>query len=187
MCKDAAWLAVVALAVGLGVAPQAFAQRTTGTLVGTVTDESGAVLPGVTVALKGEAVVGTQTDVSGPQGVYRFAALPPGTYEVTFTLAGFSTLRRSGLRVPVGATVEENVSLKVSQMAEEVTVSGESTVVDTTTNQVSTNYDKEWVRNAPVPRFTFFDLINAAPGVNQAQTGDSRSTSLGSAGSENSY
>jgi len=187
MCKDAAWLAVVALAVGLGVAPQAFAQRTTGTLVGTVTDESGAVLPGVTVALKGEAVVGTQTDVSGPQGVYRFAALPPGTYEVTFTLAGFSTLRRSGLRVPVGATVEDNVSLKLSQIAEEVTVSGESTVVDTTTNQISTNYDKEWVRNAPVPRFTFFDLINAAPGVNQAQTGDSRSTSLGSAGSENSY
>jgi outer membrane receptor protein involved in Fe transport len=59
--------------------------------------------------------------------------------------------------------------------------------VDTTTNSVSTNYDKDWVRNAPVPRFTFFDLINAAPGVNQAQTGDSRSTSLGSAGSENSY
>ena len=93
MRKHAAVLCVVA---ALALAPSAFAQRTTGTLMGTVADESGAVLPGVSVALKGEAVVGTQTAVSGPQGVYRFAALPPGTYEVTFTLAGFSTLRRSG-------------------------------------------------------------------------------------------
>ena len=82
--------------------------------------------------------------------------------------------------MPVGATVEENVTLKLSQLAEEVTVTGETAVVDTSTNQMSTNYDKDWVRNAPIPRFTFFDLINAAPGVNQAATGDSRSTSLGS-------
>ena len=182
--RNSACLFVVA---ALAVAPSAFAQRTTGTLAGTVTDESGAVLPGVTVSLKGEMVVGTQTTQSGPQGLYRFGALPAGTYDVSFSLTGFSTLHRSGLRVPVGSTVEANVSLKVSQMAEEVTVTGEGAVVDTTTNQVSTNYDKEWVRNAPVPRFTFFDLINAAPGVNQAQTGDSRSTSLGSAGNENSY
>jgi hypothetical protein len=60
-------------------------------------------------------------------------------------------------------------------------------VVDTSGNQVSTNYDKDWVRNAPIPRFTFFDLINAAPGVNQAQAGDSRSPSLGSASTDNSY
>src|SRR6185295_2436297 len=116
-----------------------------------------------------------------------FAALPPGSYTLTFSMNGFTTLNRPGLKVQVGGTAEENAALKVGAMAEELTVSGESTVVDTTTNQISTNYDKDWVRNAPVPRFTFFDLINAAPGVNQAQTGDSRSTSLGSAGSENSY
>jgi len=185
MRKNAAWS--FGLLAALAFAPPALAQRTTGTLIGTVTDESGAVLPGVTVALKGVAIVGTQTVETNQQGVYRFAALPPGTYDVSFTRSGFSTLNRSALRVPVGATVEANVSLKVSQLAEEVTVTGEASVVDTTTNQVSTNYDKDWVRNAPVPRFTFFDLINAAPGVNAAQTGDSRSTSLGSAGNENSY
>ena len=70
---------------------------------------------------------------------------------------------------------------------EEVTVVGEVAVVDTQTNQVSTNYDKDWVRNAPVPRFTFFDLINAAPGVNASATGSSRSTSLGSGTTDNSY
>jgi outer membrane receptor protein involved in Fe transport len=165
----------------------ALAQRTTGSLVGTVEDESGSVLPGVSVSVKGPTVVGTQTATTNERGFYRFAALPPGTYSVSFTMQGFRTVTRPDIRVPLGATVEENASLKISQLAEEVTVTGESAVVDTQTNQVSTNYDEEWVRNAPIPRFTFFDLINAAPGVNQAQTGDSRSTSLGGSTTDNSY
>jgi hypothetical protein len=165
----------------------AMAQRTTSSLVGTIQDESGSVLPGVTVSVKGPTVVGTQTATTNERGFYRFPALPPGTYTVSFTMQGFRSVNRPDVRLPLGATVEENASLKLSQLAEEVTVTGESTVVDTQTNQVSTNYDQEWVRNAPIPRFTFFDLINAAPGVNQAQTGDSRSTSLGSATSDNSY
>jgi hypothetical protein len=182
-----AWVVVVALVVLGGLAPPVLAQRTTGTIMGTVTDESAAVLPGVSAVLKGPAIVGEQTSLTNQDGLYRFAALPPGLYDVTFSMQGFRTLRRSGLKVSVGATITENVSLKLSTLAEEITVTGESAVVDATSNQVSTNYDRDWVRNAPVPRFTFFDLINAAPGVNQAQTGDSRSTSLGSAGSENSY
>ncbi len=170
----------------LAIALPSFAQRTTGTIVGVVTDESGALLPGATITIKGEAIVGTQTAMTGSQGSYRFGALPPGTYQLSFALSGFATLNRQ-LRVGLGSTAEENISLKVSQLAEEITVTGEAAVVDTTSNLVSTNYDKDWVRNAPVPRFTFFDLINAAPGVNQAQANDSRSTSLGSASSDNSY
>ena len=65
----------------LASADPALAQRTTGTLVGTVKDETGAVLPGVTVTLKGDAIVGTQTTVTNEKGFYRFAALPPGTYD----------------------------------------------------------------------------------------------------------
>jgi outer membrane receptor protein involved in Fe transport len=178
-------LAVTSL-LALAAAP-VFAQRTTGAIVGTVRDDSGAVLPGATVSLKGPAIVGTQTATTNESGFYRFAALPPGTYALSFGLKGFRTLNRPDVRVLVGATVEENVSLKLTQLAEEVTVTGETQVVDTQTNQVSTNYDKDWVRNAPIPRFTFFDLINAAPGVNPSQTNDSRNTSLGAATSENSY
>jgi len=171
----------------VAAAGPALAQRTTGTIVGTVTDESGAILPGVTVTLRGPTVVGAQTSTTNEAGLYRFPALPPGTYDLTFTMPGFGTLNRKGVRAPVGTTVEDNVSLKVSQRAEEVTVTGEAAVVDKQSNQVSTNYDKDWVRNAPIPRFTFFDLINAAPGVNQASNSDSRSTSLGSASTDNSY
>jgi hypothetical protein len=166
--------------------PPAFAQRTTGTLVGTVTDATGAVLPGVTVALRGEAIVGTQETVTNAEGFYRFPALPPGTYQLAYSLANFSALRREAVRVSLGATVEENVSLTAGSR-EEVTVTGEGAVVDTQTNQISTNYDKDWVRNAPIPRFTFFDLINAAPGVNSSSTGSSRSTSLGSGTTDNAY
>ena len=182
-------VAMLCLAVVFATGGTAFAQRTTGTLVGTVTDETGSVLPGVTVVIRGESIMGTQDNVTNEQGFYRFPALPPGTYHVAFTLASFSTFNRDGVRVSVGSTVEENVSLKLGQArGEEITVTGEGAVVDTQTNQISTNYDKDWVRNAPVPRFTFFDLVNAAPGVNASSSqGSSRSTSLGSGTTDNSY
>jgi hypothetical protein len=165
----------------------ALAQTTTGTIAGTVTDDTGAVLPGVTVTVRGEAIVGTQTSVTNERGFYRFAALPPGSYDVSFALQGFASLNRKGVKVFVRGNTDENAALKVSQMSEEVTVTGESPVVETTGNAVSTNYDKDWVRNAPLRRFTFFDLINAAPGVSQATSTSSRSTSLGSNTTDNAY
>jgi hypothetical protein len=182
-------LAVVPLLLFLlGAVAPAFAQRTTGTLVGNVTDESGAALPGVTISLKGETIVGVQTAVTNEQGFYRFVALPTGTYDVSFALGGFATLNRNALKVSVGATVDESVMMKVSSMQEELTVTGEAPVVDTTTNQISTTYDKDWVRNAPIPRNSFFDLINSAPGVaSTSSDGWNRQTSFGSGTNENSY
>jgi hypothetical protein len=168
-------------------ATPAFAQRTTGALVGTVTDESGGMLPGVTVSVTGDNVVGAQISVTGEEGFFRVAALPPGQYTVTYTMAGFSTTKRHNVRVSLGGTTVSDATMKISQVSDEITVTGEADVVDTTSAKVGTNYDKDWVRNAPVARNTFFDLINAAPGVNQAQAGDSRSTSMGAATSENSY
>jgi hypothetical protein len=178
------------LVSGVLAALPGFAQTTTGTLIGTVKDETGQLLPGATVNLKGAAIVGVQTSTSNGRGEYRFAALPPGDYDLSVELAGFSKLNRQGLHVSVGTTREENVTLKLSERSEEVTVTGEAPVIDTQSNQVGTNYDKDWVRNAPISRFSFFDLINAAPGVNQSTAaGDNRhgSTSLGSSTTENVY
>jgi hypothetical protein len=89
--------------------------------------------------------------------------------------------------VSLGATAELNIQLKVSTQSETITVTAESPVVDTSTTQVATNYNREWVENAPVRRFTFFDLINAAPGVSAATSTSSRSQSFGSATNENMY
>ena len=170
------------------VAP-AVAQRTTGEIIGKVADASGGVLPGVTVTLRGAAVQGAQTTVTSDTGVYRFPVLPPGTYELEYTLSGFATLKREGIPIAVGATVELDATLKVGTLEETVTVAGQSPVVNTASSQVSTSYNKEWVENAPVRRFSYFDLINSAPGISQTSNlGTTVSaTSLGSSTNENQY
>jgi Carboxypeptidase regulatory-like domain len=165
------------------------AQRTTGEIIGKVTDESGAFLPGVTVTLRGAGVAGAPTAVTSEAGVYRFLVLPPGTYDVEFTLTGFATLKRDGIPVAVGSTVELDVKLSIGSLQESVTVTGESPVVNVSTAQVSTAYNKEWVANAPLRRFSYFDLIMSAPGISQtSQVGSTTSaTSLGSSTNENQY
>ena len=100
---------VLTILVTLNAAP-VFAQRTTGTIFGTVTDESGGVLPGVTVTLTSVAVPGTPSTVTSETGAYRFLSLPPGSYDLTFALQGFSTISREGTSVPLGVSVQINES-----------------------------------------------------------------------------
>jgi hypothetical protein len=171
----------------LGAPMLASAQRTTGDLRGVITDQSGAVLPGVTVTIRGRNIPGAPTTVTSEAGIYRFPNLPPGVYDITAELTGFTTSVQTGIQVALGMTVELDVQMKLSTQAETVTVVAESPVVDSTSTQVATNYNREWVENAPVRRFTFFDLINAAPGVSPATSTSSRSQSFGSATNENMY
>ena len=179
-----------ALMVSLIVAARpALAQRTTGEIIGQTVDESGAVMPGVTITLRGAAVQGAQTVVTSSTGTYRFPVLPPGSYDLDYVLAGFTNVKRDGIPVAVGSTVELNITLKLATLEETVTITGQSPVVDVTTSQVSTSYNKDWVENAPVRRFSYFDLINSAPGVSQTTsvgTGTT-ATSLGSSTNENQY
>jgi hypothetical protein len=180
------WAVAVACLVAVGVSDAA-AQRTTGDIRGVVTDASGAVLPGVTVTLRGASVQGTPIAVTNESGVYRFPNLAPGTYEVTAELAGFATKTQTGIPVALGATQEVPVQMSVSTQQETITVTAEAPVVDSASTQVATNYTREWVENIPVRRFTFFDLINASPGVSQSTQTSSRSQAFGSAANENLY
>src|SRR5262249_27821054 len=127
--------------------------------------------------------------ITSETGVYRFPVLPPGAYDLEFVLQGFATIKREGIPVGVGSTVELDITLKVSTLSETVTVTGESPVVTLASAQVSTTYNREWLWNAPVRRFSYFDLINEAPGVSQtSQVGSTTSaTSLGSSTNENQY
>src|SRR5262245_44824089 len=108
----------------------AHAQRTTGDIRGVITDQSGAILPGVTVTLRGPMVAGARTTVSNEEGIYRFPDLPPGIYEVTAELSGFTTVAQTGIPVSLGASAELNISLKVSTQSETITVVAESPVID---------------------------------------------------------
>ncbi len=175
-------------AVALLAAPSpGWAQRTTGDIRGVITDESGAVLPGVTVTLRGPAVQGAPTTVSNESGVYRFPNLAPGVYEIEVELAGFGNRKQTNIPVTLGITQEVPVQMSVSTQQETVVVVAESPIVDAATTELSTSMTREWVENAPQRRFTFFDLINGSPGVSMGNTSGSRSQSFGSATNENLY
>src|SRR5262249_28218185 len=93
---------------------------TTGTIQGKVVDASGGVLPGVTVSAASPSMMGQQTSVTSTEGVYRFPALPPGVYALSFELAGFNSLKRENIEIALGFTATVNVELKVAALQETV-------------------------------------------------------------------
>ena len=114
--------------------PLAAAQTTsatTGAMNGTVTDNTKAVLPGVTVTITSPAMMGTRTDVTNEQGQYRFAAVTPGEYKMTFELQGFANVIHESIRVTLGFTATVNVEMQLASQRETITVVGSSPVVDT--------------------------------------------------------
>jgi hypothetical protein len=135
-----------------------------GEIVGKAVDQQGAVLPGVTVALSGPAVMGTQAAVTNEHGMYRYPAVPPGSYKLTFTLAGFATVVRDGVNVPVRVTVTIDAEMKVASMAETVTVTGETPVVDVENAKVGQRLDKEILNEIPTQR-TIFGSTTVLPGM----------------------
>src|SRR4030095_10400683 len=93
----------------LFISVNAFAQRVTGSIKGNVTDEEGGPLPGVSITLKSEALIGgPQVNTSDNDGGYRFPGLPPGSYTLTFEMPRFQTVVHDQVRVVLGTTVEEN-------------------------------------------------------------------------------
>jgi hypothetical protein len=146
------------------VATTVFAQGTTGSVNGTVTDNTGAVLPGVTVTASSPALMGVQTTVSNDQGQYRFPTLPPGSYRLEYQLAGFSTIVRDQIVVQITFTATVNVQLQVATLNETVTVTGASPVVDTQNTQIQTNFTQEMIKSLPNAR-DIWALIAVAPGT----------------------
>src|SRR6187402_146479 len=117
------FFAAVAAVISLDSAP-AWAQGQTGTISGVVRDASGAVLPGVTVEASSPALIEkTRSAVTDGQGAYSIIDLRPGPYTVTFTLAGFSTVRREGVVLTASFTANVSVDMKVGALEETITVS----------------------------------------------------------------
>jgi len=118
----------IALMIGLALpsisAAQGGGASSTGTIQGRVADSSGAVLPGVSVTATSPSMIGAQTQVTNENGQYRFPAVPPGVYELSFELAGFSTVKRSGIQISLGFTATVNADLALATVQETVTVSG---------------------------------------------------------------
>src|SRR5262245_29442600 len=160
-------VSVLTLIAILGTTVAAAAQTTsstTGAINGKVTDKTNAVLPGVTVTISSPALMGTRNTVTAEDGFYRFAAVPPGDYAVVFELTGFTTMKREGIRVALGFTASVNVELGVASLSENVTVTGESPVVDTQSTAITTNFDAKTLASMPSAR-DMWAILAESPAV----------------------
>jgi len=142
---------VALLALLVGVAP-ALAQVQTGEITGKVTDDTGAILPGVSVTVTSPALIQPQTAATSESGTFRFTLIPIGTYTVKFELPGFKTVVREGIAVNIGFTASVNQQLAISTVQETVTVSGESPIVDTKATTAKTTFDLDALQNIPSAR-----------------------------------
>ena len=151
-------LALVALA-----GPPAFGQ-TAGEIEGRVSDEQGLAVPGATVTLSGEALITAQTAVTLSDGSYRFRSLRRGAYDLRFEIPGFQVLVREDIIVEGNRTVTLPVTLRVATVAETVTVTGESPVVDVRTTALSTDFGTEELHDVPSAT-DVWAVLSQTPGV----------------------
>lgn len=125
----------------------------TSAITGTVKDASGAVLPGVTVEVSSPALIEqTRSATTDGSGQFKIIELRPGVYSVTFTLTGFATIKREGIELTSDFTAQVNADLKVGSVAETITVTGESPIVDVTNITTRTVMTKEVLDAIPTGR-----------------------------------
>jgi hypothetical protein len=147
-------------------------------ITGTVRDDSGAVLPGVTVEAASPALIEqSKSAVTDATGQYRIVDLRPGTYVLTFTLPGFSTVRREGLQLTGTQTLTIAVDMRVGGVQETVTVTGETPVVDVKNARREIVIQSETIQALPLTRAAGA-LLNITPGLNVSTAGTSLSPSM---------
>ncbi len=142
----------------------ALSQQIYGRLEGAANDAQGLVLPGVTVTLESEELVAPRSATTDVDGTYRFAQLVAGSYNLTFELGGFQTVVFEDVIVVGGSTFEVNSTMDIATVAETVTVTGESPVVDVKTTGVSASFDTTQLEDVPSAT-DMWAVLQQSPGV----------------------
>lgn len=145
--------------------PPALAQQTTGTIVGRILDDQNAAIPGATVVASNPATGFSRESISDAEGVYRLTALPVGRYDINVTLPGFTSIDQKGVIVNVGQTMTMDFRLKVAAVAETVTVTGESPLIQATVSSVGGVVDIGRIESIPLNGRQFANLAATLPGV----------------------
>lgn len=143
----------------------ALAQADVATFLGTVYDPDGLALPGVTVTATNQLTGLTRSTVSNESGQYRLERLPRGDYTLTATLPGFKTLEKTDLPLIAGDELRIDFTLEIGTIEEEVTVIGESPLVETTRSQVSTVFTEKEFLSYPQGNRNYLTLMAYAPGT----------------------
>jgi hypothetical protein len=139
-----------------------FAQETTGGLQGTIKDPTGAVVPGAKIVLTAPTLVGAKEATTDANGYYRFANLPPGSYALTATGKGFTTLKRDGVTIEVGHLPTLDLAMQVGGSETVVEVTETAPLIDVTTTRTMTNVTQDVIADVPHGR-TFQSVIQFAP------------------------
>jgi hypothetical protein len=154
------------LLLAFGLTSTSLAQgRQTGSISGTVVDTEGNLLPGCTVTLSGPKLLGTITYVTSEMGKFRFPSVAPGRdYQVKVELPGFKTTIRTNLIVSVAKATIVTITMEITTIEEEVTVTAASPVVDIETSKVSVSYTTDFLANIPMSR-DLYGIQNSIPGA----------------------
>ena len=155
------------------VSTRAQSSRVGAALTGTVSDTSGAVIPGAKVSLRNPLTNYVRTVTTDEQGFYHAKALNVATYEVRVEQAGFAPYRHAGVQVSLGETVRFDIVLAPASASAEVTVNAQPSALDTTQTSVVSSLDQERIEELPVRSRNYLDFVLLSPGVSQSPTSSS--------------
>ena len=170
---------LVVLSLCLVCSTLLFAQGSGGRILGRVSDQSGALLSGLTVTATNEATGATHQTQTTASGDYSFPAVPVGVYTLTFDMAGFKTNIRKGITVEINQVVTFNSTMQIGEAKELVEVTSEAPLVDTTTTQLGAIVNNRSVNELPLNARDSYQFLQLQPGV-QSQLGSSGGTFYGS-------
>jgi hypothetical protein len=156
--------AALLVCAGMSISAHAQSQATTAQITGVVTDTQEAVLPGATITITSAETGYTRSAVTNADGFYSLSLVPPGTYDLSVELSGFTTAKRS-IILTVGATVTANTTLQVGPVTETVTVTRASPLVETSATVRTTTVDDDAIKNLPINGRRFQDFIGSTPTV----------------------
>jgi len=155
----------LALVFGLVLAGSAFAQQGQSSIQGKVIDASGLALPGVSILITHEGSGVYRNLVTNADGSYFATGLVPGPYRFEAELAGFRKFERVGLLLLVGSSLSLEIKLEIGTLEQNITVTGESPIIDVTSTQVATNINNQELQALPILNRNWLQAVSLAPGI----------------------
>src|ERR1700682_481163 len=163
-------LAPIALVLGMLISVRLPAQVVGGTMLGTIADPSGALIPDAQVSIKNLATNVITTTVTNKEGFYTVPSLLPERYEVAASAPGFTTVVATDITLTVGAQQVLNLTMQVGRVTEQIQVAGQATAVQLATSSISAVVNSTTVRELPLNGRSWTDLATLQPGVDAIQT-----------------
>lgn len=142
------------------------AQSLVGAITGTIRDQTGLPLPGVMVEVSSASMIGgARSATTGERGAYHFLGLPPGSFVLTASLTGFKSYRQEGIIVTMSGTATQDLAMGLADVAETVTVIGETPLIDVARASLSRAYTEAEIENLPLSRNSWLDVFATSPGI----------------------